>query len=88
MDIDVDLDALQRFIQTLDYFQQRIGENRRTLSSTWEECRQTMKGPGIEDFILKNDETQAQILSAISIGDGMLTRLQQFEKLVEEMAGG
>ncbi|MDZ4834723.1 MAG: transcription termination factor NusA [Candidatus Melainabacteria bacterium] len=88
MDVDVDLDSLQKFIQTLDMFQQQMADQMRVMSGAWTACKETLDGPSAREFVEQYDQTQSQVLTAIGTGEDALSQLRKLAHVVTDLHGG
>jgi WXG100 family type VII secretion target len=83
-DIDVDIEALESFIQSLMKFENTVEDKLQSLQSAWETCDQSWKGGGKEEFNQGYEDTEQSVRRAVETTQDAIEWLNKFKQKLED----
>lgn len=83
-DIDIDQQELAQFIDVLSDFQDRVGDQFKSVEAAWERCDESWQGMSKEQFTQDFEKTCQSITTALQAGDDALQWLENFDEILKE----
>jgi uncharacterized protein YukE len=83
-DLNVDIQALEKFLDALKTYQDVVHDRARSLEQVWQICDESWEGDAKQRFEKEFIETLSSINSSVKSGDEALQWLQDFHEIVEE----
>jgi len=84
-DIDASPIELEKFIQTLQHFQDQTDDRLRAVEESWSRCNESWKGEAKESFTKGYEQTESAVTQALDAGKDAVQWLQKFHDILQEM---
>ncbi|AFZ52434.1 transcription termination factor NusA [Cyanobacterium aponinum AL20118] len=83
-DIDVDIDELKEFIDTLQYFQDVMSDRFQAVEYDWNRCDESWEGESKKRFTSDFEEVYDRTKRTLTAGEDALEWLKKYYQILED----